>query len=1029
MRDAHERLLHPSSERLVGTFGEQGQVTTVAEVRRHLGECIVCSEKNAVHKKVPRSETRRTDGGAFNDTVWWDLGHFSDSGYSGQHTFSLMVDEQTLWWDGLPLNKKSDAPDHLLKWHHAYGPMQALRSDNAGELKGTRVQVICRDRNVYMVTTPPYTSAANGVVERAIRELRSLLRTALSVLALPLSIWPALLYGLCSLHNVMYSPTLGSSPFCRRYGFAPRLTPLVGDEVVLRPPSSKKDPKSLRLPGCRCMYIGEMNASTALVYDASKKTIVRVHPSQLLSYFPRSARPIPTCQLPEGQPSSSTPHVPSIPTRAVQSPSPTTVPDASGDTSETPQLLWFRRSSTSSSSSSAPSAAPPDCGALHSANVPAIPRLPGPEVSLPLESGGSAPPTASRAATRTSRRPAGSPPASPRLAGQHGLIAPLWGTPTVALVTSRARGSIGVSWLTRLSDNNWSERHMGTVLPSDVIHEFSFLHTGGVPATTLEALRNAMTLFTPTLNCSVVPHSNSPTSPQSSPWLADARYDRAVLNEFIAILRNGVIGAEASPRPRSMRMSWLLTEKLGDGGNTKLKARWVCKGFMDRSPYTTYAGTPSLTTFLVFLIYLLTRGWSLWLLDAANAFLQAPLPPDVHATIVLDEFIPKLPSYSPDPNILPEEWTALKSQADQLLPGQHRQVNKALYGDRRSPYVWHRTAREKLQAVGYEELAESLFVKRHPDTSVPSAIMTCHVDDFAMGGEDASKELEAVKSVIHVKQPSEVIALAPSAHLGMQVTRMTDCIHISHDAYLSTIDTQPGKSRKVDAGHLAAPSDEEIDASLTTEYKQLNGKLGWAVKTRPDQAVFFSRLSKFSNRPCMRLMDAMKRVIAAMKAAPSALIMRGLKGAARLSCFSDASFSLNNLECRVGHKIFLYGVDDENDGSNNENIIAWRTKEIKEKIDSSTSAELLGLKGAVKSVWEFVPVIESLWGERVPVEFVIDSKPLHWQLVTGETKAEPKMKRHLTYVLQELKALSASVRWVKREEQVADVMTKCVWFV
>eukprot|EP00918_Siedleckia_nematoides_P039868 GHVU01086628.1.p1 GENE.GHVU01086628.1~~GHVU01086628.1.p1 ORF type:complete len:516 (+),score=40.91 GHVU01086628.1:129-1676(+) len=289
MCDAHERMLHPSAERLVGTLGEQGRTTTVAEVRRNLGTCSVCSEKNAVHKTEPRSETRRSGDGDFNDTVWWDLGHISERGYTGQHEFSLMVDEETLWWDALPLSKKGDAPDHLLKWHHEYGPMQALRSDNAGELKGTKVQVICRDRNVFMVTTPPYTSAANGIAERAIRELRSLLRTALSVLSLPLSIWPALLYGLATLHNVLYSPTLGSSPFRLRYGFPPRLTPLVGDEVVLRPPSHSKNPKTLLMPGRRFMYLGEMNTSTPLVYARATMTVVKVHPSQLLSSHPRTA--------------------------------------------------------------------------------------------------------------------------------------------------------------------------------------------------------------------------------------------------------------------------------------------------------------------------------------------------------------------------------------------------------------------------------------------------------------------------------------------------------------------------------------------------------------------------------------------------------------------------------------------------------------------------------------------------------------------------------------------------------------------
>eukprot|EP00918_Siedleckia_nematoides_P028327 GHVU01060930.1.p1 GENE.GHVU01060930.1~~GHVU01060930.1.p1 ORF type:complete len:904 (+),score=77.37 GHVU01060930.1:1141-3852(+) len=584
--DAHERMLHPSAERLVGTLAEQGRPATVTEVRRHLGPCIVCSEKNAVHKKEPRSETRRGGEGSFNDTVWWDLGHISERGYTGQHVFSLMVDEETLWWDAIPLSKKSDAPDHLLKWHHDYGPMQALRSDNAGELKGTRVRVICRDSNVFMVTTPPYTSAANGVAERAIRELRSLFRTALAVLQLPLSIWPALIYGLATLHNVMFSPTLGSSPFRMRYGFPPRLTPLVGDEVVLRPPSQSKQPKSLLMPGRRFLYLGAMNTSTTIVYDRAAKTVVRVHPSQLLSFHPRSASTSPPTAVPVPPPSSSSaPRSTTQPNRsttphqvAVRPPGPApSIPDAE---QAPPPILWFRRSISSSSDSSSPSTT------LHAANhvrgpqsssqhdlpdVASPPRdadvNPGPQAQsldsdvprLPVaaEAGrtvdGSATPSgAHRVATRLSHpRPAGSPPASPRLAGKPGVVVLRWNVPTVALVLSRARGSLCVSYLNHIDDNKWSECHIGTVLPSAVLHEFIFNPNGGAPVSVFDALRRGQDSLS--LNYCLVPSPSSyaltSLSPHHSPCVDDPRYERAVLDEFIAMLRNGVIGEETPPSP------------------------------------------------------------------------------------------------------------------------------------------------------------------------------------------------------------------------------------------------------------------------------------------------------------------------------------------------------------------------------------------------------------------------------------------------------------------------------------------------
>eukprot|EP00918_Siedleckia_nematoides_P065762 GHVU01143092.1.p1 GENE.GHVU01143092.1~~GHVU01143092.1.p1 ORF type:complete len:197 (+),score=6.06 GHVU01143092.1:201-791(+) len=115
------------------------------------------------------------------------------------------------------------------------------------------------------------------------------------------------------LHNVMYSPTLQSSPFRCRYGSPPPLTRLIGDTVVPRPPREKTGPKTLAFPGRSFLFLGELNPTTTLVYDSTSDspTVYRIHPSQVLSSIPRSA-----AGLTEPPAQSLTPPPPHFPPKA-----------------------------------------------------------------------------------------------------------------------------------------------------------------------------------------------------------------------------------------------------------------------------------------------------------------------------------------------------------------------------------------------------------------------------------------------------------------------------------------------------------------------------------------------------------------------------------------------------------------------------------------------------------------------------------------------------------------------------------------
>eukprot|EP00918_Siedleckia_nematoides_P107036 GHVU01233374.1.p1 GENE.GHVU01233374.1~~GHVU01233374.1.p1 ORF type:complete len:1414 (+),score=120.93 GHVU01233374.1:692-4933(+) len=1080
----HERLFHPCAERLAGTLSEQGLAVTPGALNRLLGPCTTCALKNATKKKLRRRRPRPSHPGEEENggTLGWDLAHMAERGYKGECEMSLLLHEESMLWHAVGLKKKSDAPQHLLQWIDEKGPPSSLRSDCAGELKGTQVQLICSQNGIYMKPSPPHCSAHYGRVERAIREFRSFLAIIIHSLQLPFSIWPALVFGVCELHNKLFSPTLQSSPWLKYYGFPPRLSPLIGDCVVLKLPGSK-GPKKPELPGKELMYLGMVNSALSLVLDRSSMTVVRVHPSQLLSFRARTgaltssgghSAPSSSSTLQEGSapesrlapqlisaPSGSPPH-PRRPSSAVidNAPSrPSHAPSgACRPRQQAPPPILFRRGSTSSSSSS--SSEEPRASA---APVPplALPLVPAAEdlSEQPADTGhevvaangggaaprGSAPrgdglggPPAAPSTRRWRGNPAGSPPASPRLAKQSGVIATQWGqTRTAALVTARARGSYTVNWLRELGGNQWMELGVGSVSERDVLHHFVFTDSGSLPPDALAALAES-----PSPRCSGTLYCVTARVPSGSEvaltlsgshaWLPDT-HRLAALAETVEVLRRGVIGDPAPPscKSKSMRLGWRFTEKPGptEGAAPVYKARLYCMGFMDRTPYETYAGTISFASLLIFLIFVLTRNWLMWVVDAKNAYLQVPLPPDVTATIVIPPHLPHLGPTCPFPEIPTAEWDELRRFRATLIPGQLRYLCRSLYGDRRSPFLFHRYLRERLDGAGFDEIAESLFTKSKPGVCSPVVAMAGHVDDFALaGGEDVlPKEAEVIGSLIDFKPPHKVRVEEPFQFLGMTVTRHSDCITLSQDKYISSLDFESTRYCKVDAGHLAPPQEEEIDKALEKEYRALNGQLGWAVKTRPKQLVFFSILSQYCAKPCKRLLNAMKRVLTAMKQNPCPLVLRAINGEPCLECYCDASFKFSEMSSRLGYIIYLRGSDDTTSDSDS-NPIAWATKRERRLLDSSTSAELLALKLLVKTTWEFLPVIQSFWRKRARVRVLIDSRPLYDQLRMGRCKAEPSLNKQLGYVLQELKQLNSSVQWIPREKQKADVLTKPIWF-
>uniref|UniRef100_A0A0G4GWT7 Uncharacterized protein n=1 Tax=Chromera velia CCMP2878 TaxID=1169474 RepID=A0A0G4GWT7_9ALVE len=89
------------------------------------------------------------------------------------------------------------------------------------------------------------------------------------------------------------------------------------------------------------------------------------------------------------------------------------------------------------------------------------------------------------------------------------------------------------------------------------------------------------------------------------------------------------------------------------------------------------------------------------------------------------------------------------------------------------------------------------------------------------------------------------------------------------------------------------------------------------------------------------------------------------------------------------------------------NIAYWLSRKIGRKLGSTTSAELLAMRDAVKISWSFIHFVRKLWGEMPLVVVVTDSQPLMHQIGSKQYKSEPRMQEELEYVLENLMELGA----------------------
>uniref|UniRef100_A0A0G4I466 Reverse transcriptase Ty1/copia-type domain-containing protein n=1 Tax=Chromera velia CCMP2878 TaxID=1169474 RepID=A0A0G4I466_9ALVE len=478
-------------------------------------------------------------------------------------------------------------------------------------------------------------------------------------------------------------------------------------------------------------------------------------------------------------------------------------------------------------------------------------------------------------------------------------------------------------------------------------------------------------------------------------------HDGAIREELKTFQRNEVLkvgGMRVLARRRVIKTRWVLTWKM-KGGERVPKARLVCKGFQDdRKNVETYSGTVAWWALLVCFVFASSKGWKVGKSDVHTAFLTAQISDDVFV---------QLPGRVPEGS--PEGFAS----------GEVSQLLCAMYGLKDAPRLYGQHFKRIAGECGWEEVTESVFMKKEAGSM--KAVMAVHVDDLLVFPDDPVRDLEPLRKRLEMDEPEILEYGGEMGYTGMEVKRTEQGFALSQKAYLESIPVQkedlPRKSLSPEL--IESSAEEETDESLVSVMQKVMGVLGWVCCMTADLAYLFSELSRYNSRPSGSKLVAALLTLIRVREKGDCLQFSGVDNP-KLALFVDAAYSFSCCEGRGGFEAYLVDKKESIANMRFSNLVAWKSKRIKRKLISSTSAELCALVDGVKQSFQWKRLAKALCMKPLEVEVYTDSAPLMEQLESGQSRREPRMDSLLAYACQELRALKAKVPWVQTDKQRAD---------
>ena len=478
--------------------------------------------------------------------------------------------------------------------------------------------------------------------------------------------------------------------------------------------------------------------------------------------------------------------------------------------------------------------------------------------------------------------------------------------------------------------------------------------------------------------------------------LEDPNWKSAMVEEMKALEKNSTWELVELPRDKkTVGCKWVFTVKYkSDGAIERYKARLVAKGYTQTygiDYQETFAPVAKMNTVRVILSLAANLDWPLQQFDVKNAFLHGDLMEEVYM--------------DPPPGFTPKGGKVCK-------------LRKSLYGLKQSPRAWFERLSHSMEAYGFKQaLADhTLFYKRDGGNIT---LLLVYVDDMIVTGNNTS-EIERLRCYLTKEFEMKDLG-ALKYFLGIEVSRSKQGIFLSQRKYVLDLLVETGNSAcapantPIEVNHGLSFYPDQIPTNKE-RYQRLVGKLIYLTHTRPDISYAVSVVSQFMHDPSDRHMDAVNRILAYLKSSPGKGIMFSKHGHLDISGYTDSDFAGSKLDRKsTSGYVSFFG----------ENLVTWRSKKQNVVSLSSAEAEYQALHHATKELTWLRLLLRDLGYEpKKPMMIYCDNTAA---IEIANNPVQHDRTKHIeldrNYIKDNLNSRRLEVSYIKREHQLADVMT------
>ena len=465
---------------------------------------------------------------------------------------------------------------------------------------------------------------------------------------------------------------------------------------------------------------------------------------------------------------------------------------------------------------------------------------------------------------------------------------------------------------------------------------------------------------------------------------------KAKMKELNSWLQHDVYEEIENKGQNAISVRWVISPKMIDG-RLQTKARLCARGFEESSEFRTDSPACTREGVRIAIELIATMSWILHSIDYKTAFLQG--------NAIEREVYLKPPK---------------ESNTNKLW-----KLKKTVYGLADAPRMWFLTLKKELLKLGVKQSTydQGLFYWYNADKL--EGIMVCFVDDQLWGGstEFENKVIQKLRNTFDINYEHS----SALKYVGIDLKQdQTSSISINQESYLKGINPLT-----IEKGR----STQKEDSVTEKEKKQLRmivGQLNWLSGiSRPDISFRVSEISSAIKEAKVSDLFKANKVLKYLKNTQSYIQFPNLSNIRnlRIVMYSDASY--NNLPdggSQGGHLVFL---SDDNDFCC---PLAWKSIKVRRTVRSTLAAETLAMVDGLDTAYLMAKIVGELISNSVnfilPIECVTDNRSLFEAAQTINSLTDKRLRVEMSIIRQMLDKNEMKIKWIRSNEQLADVLTK-----